>query len=117
MRNVLEELLRRLFRWAFKKEVFELNVQIAEAKRLIEKNKLRADKLEELLGNIDVSADINIYAPSWAVISIQGKSVDYIKFVELSQQDAREIQSFLRRFDRDRVKVDCSPQIRGLFEI
>ncbi|MEQ3500621.1 hypothetical protein ABMY20_12760 [Tenacibaculum sp. SSH1-16] len=71
--------------------------------------------VENLLQNIDVSVDLHKYAPSWAVISIQGEKSDYIKFVDLGRSDIQEIQRFLRYFDRKRVKVDAPfPEARFL---
>lgn len=89
----MKKLFKRLFEWAFKEELEDMR---QDAKRV-----------KNVLGNLDISVDVHHYSPSWAVISIQGKKSDYIKFINLGAADMSEIQHFLRQFERS--KVDCSP--------
>ena len=70
---------------------------------------VRAERIRELLGNIDVSVDVHQRSGSWAVVSLQGGKTDYIKFVDLDQRSIREIAFFLRQFDRKNVKIDANP--------
>jgi len=52
--------------------------------------KIDAMKLiEEELGGVAV--DIHERSPSWAVISIQGRKADYVKFIDLPDHNIREI--------------------------
>lgn len=73
--------------------------------RAIEKEK----KLENILGNIDVSVDVHQYSPSWAVVSIQGEKSDYIKFIDLGEAQIKEISQFLKRYERE--KIDAIPPV------
>ena len=104
MKEKFRELLKVFFRWIFKDEIHKLSI--------LEKNyHLNINRLTSLLNNIDVSIDVheNIhqYSPSWAVISIQGEKADYIKFINLGNMELREIQKFLRQFEKS--KVDATP--------
>lgn len=98
---MIKKLLRRLIEWAFSDELSEIRVD--------------RQRMKNILGNMDVSVDVHHYSPSWAVISIQGESTDYIKFMSLGKQDLMEIRKFLSRYER--AKIDCSPFDRQfLFE-
>lgn len=60
--------------------------------------------IEAELGGVGV--DIHQRSASWAVICIQGKKHDFVKFIDLPDKDIRDIQQFLRHFDRRRMNVD-----------
>lgn len=98
LQNVTEKLLR----WAFRAELLKL-------KKQLQKNEIQADRIDNLLNNLDISVDVHYRANSWAVISIQGERSDFIKFIDLGRSDISEIYSFLRRFDRS--KVDAVPRV------
>jgi len=100
-------MIKRFFKWIFKSELLELQKQINHTKEATKKYSEQELKIDNLLGNIDVSVDVHQYSKSWAVISIQGKKTDYIKFVDLGESEIRDIQMFLRNFDRR--KIDASP--------
>jgi hypothetical protein len=99
-------MLKKLFRWIFRDELENLNSKINKVDYLEE-------NLQNLLSNIDVGVDIHEfdhrYSPSWAVISIQGQKQDFIKFMNLGSSDIREIERFLRHFEKN-VKIDATPQ-------
>lgn len=97
----MKKLIEKIFTWVFKAQLLKLENQI----RLSEK---QTTEVNSMLGNIDVSVDVNYHSPSWAVISIQGEKTDYIKFIELGRKDLRDIQRFLSHFDK--AKVDTHPQ-------
>lgn len=106
--------MKKIFRWIFKEELDSLQKQIDKSKQIRQefdyikkKYEEKEKKFDNLFKNIDVSVDVHHYAPSWAVISIQGQKQDYIKFINLGQADLLEIKRFLSHFDRD--KVDCAP--------
>ena len=85
-----------------------------------EKTNLRLSTLEELYKNLDISVDVHEhkFSNSWAVISIQGKKTDYIKFIDLGNSEIREIAQFLRRLEKVRnIKVDASPLASPLLRI
>lgn len=88
--------------------------------KLLEENKRLKFKLKNLeflnhkiieennsiMKQFNISADINHYGNhSWAVISIQGKP-EYVKFVNLSNQDMRSVHSFLKQFERTNRTID-----------
>jgi hypothetical protein len=80
----------------------------------------RSRKLDILFENLDVSIDhhINKYSRSWAVISLQGQKMDYIKFMDLGNDGVMEIQRFLRQFEIDsNIKLDSFPRADELFGI
>jgi hypothetical protein len=98
--------LRKIFKWIFREELIEL-------KTTTEITKAQGKIIKSLLGNIDVSVDVHQYAPSWAVISMQGEKADYIKFIDLGRAEIREIQKFLRQFERS--KIDSAPHFTKEF--
>ena len=100
-------MIQRFFKWIFKSELLELQKQISETKTATLKYIEKEAKINNILGNIDVSVDVHEYSRSWAVISIQGSKSDYIKFIDLGQSQILEIQRFLHNFDRS--KVDANP--------
>lgn len=55
-------------------------------------------KLKSLLGSISVSANLPKKAENWAVISIQGEKIDYVKFIALPKSDMIAISRFLAQF-------------------
>lgn len=70
-------------------------------------NKEIVSKNEYILSQFDLAADINLkgYDHSWAIISIQGKP-EYVKFVNLSNRDMREVHNFLKRFEGTNRTID-----------
>jgi len=107
-------MIRKLFNWIFKAELETLKRNISNAEKLTEELLIKKEKIDNLLGNIDISVDHHLYAPSWAVISIQGKESDYIKFIELGEKDIRDLQLFLQRYDRK--KVDSLPRFSKMIK-
>lgn len=107
----MKKLFRMFFSWVFKEELDRLNALELRANN----NSVAVSYLQEKLGpiieNTGVAVDVHQYSNSWAVICIQGEQTDFIKFVNLGKTDIRELQSFLRRFDRE--LVDAFPPIRG----
>lgn len=100
-------MIKRFFRWVFKEELAKLELSISDNGDL-------RNRLESVIGNMDVGVDVNQYSPSWAVVSIQGVKTDYIRFINLSQGEATDIQRFLSNFRDDRrVKVDAPMQMQG----
>jgi hypothetical protein len=110
-------MLKKFFRWLFSEELAELKKQTdlasdaaAKVEQAIRHYLYTEKKIENIFENLDVSVDVHQYSPSWAVISLQGEKTDYVKFVTLKNSDIREIQGFLKKFDRmDRIKIDATP--------
>lgn len=107
--------IRKIFYWIFKAELHKLESKITETNEMLAMLSARKRAFDEVLSNIDVSVDVHEYhhdySPSWAVISLQGKKSDYIKFIDLGPSDIREIGAFLRQFERRNIstKVDATP--------
>ncbi len=104
-------MIRKFFKWIFKQELEELNSQI-------QKTKEAHAVYKNVLQNIDVSVDVHEhhrYSRSWAVISLQGSRADYLKFVDLGDSEIRDIQRFLRNFERS--KIDASPQATAYLRV
>lgn len=81
----------------------ELRHELKELNRL---NKEIIQKNKYILKQFNISADINHYDNhSWAVISIQGNT-DYVRFVNLSNQDIRHVHEFLKQFEMTNRAID-----------
>ena len=118
----MKNILRKLIRWALKDELDDLKSEIAKSKQVTRKCELYEANLKSMLQNIDVSVDVHEshhrYSPSWAVVSLQGERTDFIKFINLRDQDIREIDVFLRQFDRiNNVKIDAAPNISAFLKV
>jgi len=110
-----KKMIRKFFKWLFQSELRELNIQT----KIVKENNLKFNSYEktfkEVLSHIDVSVDVHDqkfdrYARSWAVVSLQGQKADYIKFIDLGNEDMRHIQLFLRQFERsNNIKIDARP--------
>lgn len=116
MKKWIRQLMRKLFSWLFKEDIEAMEKRCRDLDGLIHRQKcatqeaeVRAERIRQLMGNIDVSVDVHHHSGSWAVVSLQGQKTDYIKFVELRDKDLMEIARFLRQYDRKNVKVDASP--------
>jgi len=114
-------MIHKLFKWIFKAELQELNSQIQRTKEATANYERYQKTLDNVLKNIDVSIDVHEYhrrSNSWAVVSIQGKKTDYIKFIDLKDSDIREIQMFMRQFERNaNIKIDASPNASEFLRI
>jgi hypothetical protein len=111
----INKMIRKIFKWIFKKELLELNIATHKYNDAFINYQTQEKRIKNLLDNIDISVDYHQYSPSWAVISIQGEKQDYIKFIDLGKADIREIASFLKKYDRS--KVDAAPQISPFFKL
>lgn len=112
----MKKFLRKLFFWLFKEDFERMNKLESDLKGLIHRQKsatqeaeVHAARIRQLMENIDVSVDVHRYHGSWAVLSLQGEKVDYVKFIDLDDASISEISSFLRQFDSEKVKIDANP--------
>ena len=80
-------------------------VRLEQENRELDK---RVKKVETTLHNtVKVATDIHEYGrDSWAVICIEGKQIDYIKFIPLGRSELRHIQDFLRQFEKGQHIID-----------
>ena len=102
--KILRKLLKKLFETCYSEE-------LAQMRKLHTEMSESCKDIHNILGNLDVSVDVHMKSGSWAVVSLQGKRADYIKFIDLNDKDIREIQHYLSLFDRERVKIDANPFI------
>lgn len=66
------------------------------------------DNIEE---KFQIGVDISMHpGDSWAVICIEGKQQDTVRFMALGSSEIREIEKFLRQFDRNRRMMDTPMQ-------
>lgn len=65
-------------------------------------------RLNDLVSVFDLSVDADTHSPSWAVLSVQGVKHDYVKFFDLGVADAKEIERFIGRYERNcrHIKAD-----------
>ena len=119
-------MIRKLFRWIFQAEIAQLEKLQIETLSMNETLKFQVhqimehnNQVKQLLGKCDVSVDVHMrHVPSWAVISIQGKKADYIKFIDLGHRDVVDIAHFLRRYERlSNIKIDAAPQVSDFLKI
>ena len=62
-----------------------------------------------------VAVDHHFKQDSWAVIKVDtGDGSCYLKFIDLGKSDLREIQEFLRKFERSRI--DSTPDVMREFD-
>jgi hypothetical protein len=116
----MKSLLQRFFVWLFseqiakekeaiKKEIDYLKMLSIDLSQLENRLQSKENAINKLFANMEVSADIHQNGNSWAVISIHGETADYIKFVDFSGSDLRELKAFLKNFERK--KINATPAI------
>lgn len=105
--------IKKFFLWLFSEEFNKMQSALIQCEKERKLLKEQADRVTNLLSNLDISVDLHHYSPSWAVISLQGQKADYIKFIQLDDRTIYDIQKVLSQFERS--KVDCSPMERPYF--
>lgn len=116
----MKRLLQRFFFWLFreyidkekeaiKKEINYLKMLSIDLSQLENRLQGKENALNKLFESIEVSADADTKGRSWAVISIYGETADYIKFLDFSGNDLRELKAFLKNFERK--KIDATPAV------
>lgn len=77
-----------------------------ELQEVIKTNGMILNKNHEIVSQFNLSADIYPRSnESWAIISIAGKP-EYVRFVNLSNQDMRSVHGFLKQFEGTNRVVD-----------
>lgn len=102
-----------------REEVFKEEFDGIKSMKLQCKNTLNeVSKMKLLYQQItNVGVDVDYHSKnSWAVICIDGHP-EYIKFVDLKGFEARDIENFLRRFEKSNVVVDSPFRINYLNHI
>lgn len=111
-------MFKKIIRWIFKSELHEMEVATDRMEKATDNCIIQENRIKNLIGNFDVSVDVHQRSPNWAVISLQGKKTDYIKFIELGYQDLMEVERFLRQFERkSNIKIDAMPYATNFLKI
>ena len=112
MKKWIKKRFKGFLEWAFSEEFDNMRITCKQQQRTttqmqkeiedlrILQNQLGIyeKKLKSLLGSISVSANLPKKAENWAVISIQGEKIDYVKFIALPKNDMIAISRFLAQF-------------------
>lgn len=93
----------------FKEELEALRLQLIHTEKATEKYNEAYQRIDNILGNLDVTCDIHYRSGSWAVVSLQGYKSEFIKFVELDDRTIHEISRYLSQFERRNIKMDAPP--------
>ena len=120
MRKWIKQRFKGFFEWAFSDELssmrttceqqqkttLQMKHEIEELRILQNTVNVYKKKLESMLGGISVSANIPRKGENWAVISIQGEGIDYVKFIALPKNDMIAISKFLAQFDQRALETN-----------
>ena len=113
MKKWLFNLKQKFARWLLNEQILKLEITQKQYDYLLKKHQKLdieqskfVDNLKNTVGNIDVAVDIHMKSSSWAIICIQGKKSDFIKFVDFGQREIIEISNYLRRFEKQNVRLD-----------
>lgn len=116
MQNPIKLILRRIIKWAIKNDLSNVQQELSKLNSTI---KSMSDNLDtcskiqkDILRPLEASVDVNERTGSWAVISLSGEKGIYIKFVDLSGSNLREIAAFLKQFERR--KIDANPSTSAM---
>ena len=118
---MIKQFFQSIIRWAVQKEIKLLYEELEKCSKAQQLFKQETARAEKILSNFDVSLDVHVndkrYCRSWAVISLQGEKADFVKFVDLGDNDLREIRHFLSKYEKARgIKIDAAPHIvEGIF--
>lgn len=102
-----------LFKFLFRSELKEINNKMERLLRLEEDLEIKMQKLEALHLEINASVDVHQYkaSKSWAVISLQGRKADFVKFIDLGDSEIYAISKFLRQYERGLITIDAAPSV------
>lgn len=112
MKKWIKKRFKGFLEWAFSEEFDNMRTTCEQQQRTITQMQKEIEdlrilqnqlgiyekKLKSLLGSISVSANLPKKAENWAVISIQGEKIDYVKFIALPKNDMIAISRFLAQF-------------------
>lgn len=78
-------------------------------RQLDEQIKTLHNQQKYIMETIDVGVDVHTKSNSWAVICVGGKK-EYIKFFEIpTKENAIQLRSMLRDFEKSNLIVDSNP--------
>lgn len=131
IKNYFKKIFKKWFLEAYEEELKEIKSKydnmlkhydhICKEARCVKEEYNRYIELVEnchkLINSIcDVGTDVGYTRSehSWAVICVHGQR-DYVKFVDMSQDDIRSINTFLKQFQYSN-RVTDSPLAKGMME-
>lgn len=122
MKKWIKKKFKGFFEWAFSDELSNMRMTCEQQQRATLQMKREVEdlrilqnavnvykkKLESMLGGISISTNIPRKGENWAVISIQGEKIDYVKFIALPKNDMIAISKFLAQFDQRALETNPS---------
>jgi len=106
---MLEKIRLRLYNWLIGDVILSILKENEKMNQLIKQqgigyNQVMKD-LNLVKSNCNIGVDVHERSDSWAVVCVNGNK-DYVNFVRLSSEDAREVRCFLKRFEKSNVTVN-----------
>ena len=106
----MKKIVKRFFNWVFKEELKALQTQLEASNAATKDSAEVVRNITRLLHNAGISVDVHEYpsgrSKSWAVLSLPNQRETYIKFIDLTGSDVRQIAAFLRQFEMSEKNID-----------
>lgn len=120
MNKWIKRKFKGFFEWAFSDELSNMRTTCKQQQKTTQQMQKEIEdlrilqnqltvykkKMETLLGSISISTNLPKKAVNWAVISIQGEKIDYVKFIALPKNDMIAISQFLAQFDQRALETN-----------
>ena len=120
MNKWIKKKFKGFFEWAFSDELSNMRTTCEQQQKTTQQMQKEIEdlrilqnqltvykkKMETLLGSISISTNLPKKAENWAVISIQGEKIDYVKFIALPKNDMIAISQFLAQFDQRALETN-----------
>lgn len=120
MNKWIKKKFKGFFEWAFSDELYNMRTTCEQQQKTTQQMQKEIEdlrilqnqltvyrrKMETLLGSISISTNLPKKSENWAVISIQGEKIDYVKFVALPKNDMIAISQFLAQFDQRALETN-----------
>ncbi len=120
MNKWIKRKFKGFFEWAFSDELSNMRTTCEQQQKTTQQMQKEIEdlrilqnqlivyrrRMETLLGSISISANLPKKSENWAVISIQGEKIDYVKFVALPKNDMIAISQFLAQFDQRALETN-----------
>jgi hypothetical protein len=99
----MKKIIKRIIDWLYSEDMKAMEEELENFRK-------QAKRLDTILNEVDVSVSVEQRSRSWAVISIQGERSDFIKFINLNNQDIYDVHRFLSQYDRkNNITIDAAP--------
>lgn len=99
----MKRLIKRFAEWVLKDEIDALTTEMNNLTK-------KVNELKKIYNGLDVGVDVHHNEHSWAVIKLNSKEKDLVKFIDLGDADLKTIACFLAQFERP--AIDASPMGR-----